>query len=543
MLAPPSRPAHTSMSSGRRWYGTGSRYSISWWAMRLSVSDPGRPSMTAGPTRRSFAASSPATQNASMRASSRRPSIATLFTWAYASMSDQRSPIDTCSRTASGPSQLAVDATAGAQRVRPEALHLVLLVGLEVALEPVPVPRLLGRALVGQDVRRDAVEEPPIVRDHHRAAGELEQRVLEAAERLHVEVVRRLVEEQQVAALLQRQRQVQPVPLAAREHARRLLLVRSLEAERRDVGARRDLRVADLDVVQPVGDDLPERLLRVDARTGLVDVRDLHGLADLQVAAVERLEADDGLEQRGLADAVRPDDADDAIARQGEGEPLDQRAAVEALLQALRLDHLAAEARPRGDLDLLEVQLPRALRLRDHLLVPGEAGLRLRLPALGVRPHPVELVREPLRELLVLLALHLQALALLLEVGGVVALVRVEPTAVHLRDPLRDVVEEVPIVGDGEHGAVVLRQVLLEPEHALGVEVVGGLVEQQQVRLLQQQPGQGDAALLATGQVRDRGVARRGAQRLHGLLELRVQVPGVGGVDLVLERAHLPEQG
>jgi hypothetical protein len=32
--------------------------------------------------------------------------------------------------------------------------------------------------------------------------------------------------------------------------------------------------------------------------------------------------------------------------------------------------------------------------------------------------------------------------------------------------------------------------VLLEPGHALGVEVVGGLVEQQQVRRLEQQPAQ-----------------------------------------------------
>ena len=70
------------------------------------------------------------------------------------------------------------------------------------------------------------------------------------------------------------------------------------------------------DVVEPVGDDLPQRLVRVDAAAALVDVGDLDRLADLELAAVERLEADDRLEQRGLADAVRADDADDAVARQ-----------------------------------------------------------------------------------------------------------------------------------------------------------------------------------------------------------------------------------
>ena len=80
-------------------------------------------------------------------------------------------------------------------------------------------------------------------RDDHGAAGELQQRVLQRAERLDVEVVGRLVEQQQVAALLEREREVEPVALAAGEDAGLLLLVRALEAERRDVGPRRDLDV------------------------------------------------------------------------------------------------------------------------------------------------------------------------------------------------------------------------------------------------------------------------------------------------------------
>ena len=80
---------------------------------------------------------------------------------------------------------------------------------------------------------------------------------------------------------------------------------------------------------------------------------------------------------------------------------------------------------------------------------------------------------------------------------------------------------------------------LLEPQHGLGVEVVGGLVEQQQVGLAQQQLAQRDAAPLAAGQVRDRLVRRRAAQRVHRLLELGVDLPGVGVVELLLQLAHL----
>src|SRR3954452_12711477 len=103
--------------------------------------------------------------------------------------------------------QLAVGDAVRTSGLRTETLDLVGLVGLEVALEPVPAGGVLLGALVGEDVRRDAVEEPPVVGDDDSAAGELEQRVFEGAEGLDVEVVGRLVEEQQVAALLERERE------------------------------------------------------------------------------------------------------------------------------------------------------------------------------------------------------------------------------------------------------------------------------------------------------------------------------------------------
>lgn len=76
-----------------------------------------------------------------------------------------------------------------------QALDAVGLIGLEVALEPIPVARILVRALPRQNVRGDAVQEHTVVANDHRAARELEQRRLERGQRLDVEVVRGLVEE------------------------------------------------------------------------------------------------------------------------------------------------------------------------------------------------------------------------------------------------------------------------------------------------------------------------------------------------------------
>ena len=60
---------------------------------------------------------------------------------------------------------------------------------------------------------------------------ERQQRLLERAQHVHVEVVRGLVEQEEVAAATEQLREVHAVALAARQFADLLLLVRALEVE------------------------------------------------------------------------------------------------------------------------------------------------------------------------------------------------------------------------------------------------------------------------------------------------------------------------
>src|SRR5204862_7062428 len=113
---------------------------------------------------------------------------------------------------------------------------------------------------------------------------------------------------------------------------------------------------------------------------------------DPYLAAVRLLHPDDGLEQRGLTHAVRADDADDAVARQGEGQVVDQYPVAEALGQVVGLDDQVAQPRARRNLDLLEVQLAGLLRLGRHLLVPAQSRPGLGLPRLRVGPYPLQLI-------------------------------------------------------------------------------------------------------------------------------------------------------
>src|SRR5690606_15127866 len=89
-----------------------------------------------------------------------------------------------------------------------QSFNLVALVRVEVTLEPVPVRWVLFSALVRQDVSRNSVEEPTVVGDHDCATWELKQCIFQRRKSLNVQVVSRLIEQQQVATLLQGQRKV-----------------------------------------------------------------------------------------------------------------------------------------------------------------------------------------------------------------------------------------------------------------------------------------------------------------------------------------------
>ena len=90
-------------------------------------------------------------------------------------------------------------------------------------------------------------------------------------------------------------------------------------------------------------------------------------------------------------------------------------------------------------------------------------------------------------------------------------------------------------MGDGHDGALVVPQEPLQPGHRLGVEVVGGLVEQQEVGPGQQEAAERDPAPFAARQRGDVGVARRHPQGVHGHVDGPLQVPRAGGLDALLE--------
>src|SRR5256712_3579919 len=413
--------------------------------------------------------------------------------------------------------------------VRAHGLAHELLVRLVVALEPAHS----AVALEDQHVRRDAIQEPAVVADDHDASREVEQRLFERAQRVHVQIVRRLVEQEDVAARTKQLGQVDSVSLAAGEIADPFLLVGAAKSERRGVRARVARPGPDLDALLAAGDLLPDLLRRIQGIPGLRHVCELDRVADTQRPAIVRLLVREQPKERRLSRSVRPDDPDDPAARQREGEVVEEEPVAVRLAQSLRLHDQLAEPRSGRDRDL-ELALALVGIFGEKPLVGFDARLALGLPGAWGRAHPLELPRERSLPRRLLLLLDGEPPAFLVQPGAVVALVGDAESAVELEDPAGDVVEEVAVVRDRDDASRVLGEMTLEPGDGLGVEMVRGLVEEQEVRLGEEQPAERDPATLAAGERSDILIAWRAAERVHRDVDGRVEIPKTLRLDLVL---------
>ena len=360
-------------------------------------------------------------------------------------------------------------------------------------------------------MRRDRVDQRAIVRDQEDRAVVGVERVLERLAALDVEVVRRLVEHEQVRAGRDERREREPAALAAREHVDPTVdgVLREEEApedvaglRRRDALARAgEHRLDHGQVVAQLG-----RVLREVARLDVV--------ADLDAPGRGGPQPEQRLDQRRLARirsgrSARPagrsrcgtTPGPPACARR----PRTMRPSVSTTTRVVRsvLGKPNASAlllaRRLDALDPVELLLPRGglarararAELRDEALEPGDL-LTLALERLG---------------------LVLQRLGALAAVGAVLHVVELAAAALELEHARRDALEEPAIVRDEQHGAVEAVELVLEPLERAQVEVVRRLVEQQQVGVRRER-------------ARERGARQLAArERLERALELLVDEP------------------
>jgi hypothetical protein len=120
--------------------------------------------------------------------------------------------------------------------------------------------------------------------------------------------------------------------------------------------------------------------------------------------------------------------------------------------------------------------------LRAQSFEPLHAALVARAARLDTLADPDLLLRPELVEASAYGFLGRQLLVLALLVSREIPRVGAQDAAVELDDPAGDPVEKCPVMGDEDCGRD-LQQQLFQPLDALDVEVVGGLIQKQQVGL------------------------------------------------------------
>ncbi len=127
----------------------------------------------------------------------------------------------------------------------------------------------------------------------------------------------------------------------------------------------------------------------------------------------------------------------------------------------------------------------------------------------------------------------LQGFLLALKIGGKVAGPAGESPSVQFHDPGGDFLEQHAVMGDKEQGGRKAQEELFQPVDGLDVQMVGGLVQEQQIRFADQSPGKKNPSFESAGKGRELLVRRElqpGKDRVHPLLGL----PAVCGIQGML---------
>ena len=232
------------------------------------------------------------------------------------------------------------------------------------------------------------------------------------------------------------------------------------------------------------------------------------GNAPLEAAFVRLHLAHQDLEQRGHGQLIVRDKGDLVPAAHNEGHIVQHLLAVNGLGDAAHLQNILArlavllERDPRiparGRRQFLNGQLV------DQLAAAG------RLARLGL------VCRKALDEVLQLLDFFLIFAVLVLdhalnELRGlvpelIVADIQLDLAVVDVHDMGAHVVEEVAVMRDDQHGALKIRQEILKPAHCLDIQMVGRLVEQQDIRLAEQRAGEQNLNLFHVAKVFHLGI-------------------------------------
>ena len=205
-------------------------------------------------------------------------------------------------------------------------------------------------------------------------------------------------------------------------------------------------------------------------------------------------------DEGGFAAAVGADQGNLVASQHLQIQPLEQGAIAKVEAQPFGLEHQLA-----GAVDVVHLQLGLALQLTTlaalhaHRLKGAHPPFVAGAAGLDALTHPHLFLGKLAVKLGVFQLLDPQPLLLPLQVLIVIAGPGGDGAPIEIDDPGRQLVNELPIVGDEDDGAAKILEELFQPVDGVDVQVVGRLVQQQQIGVAGERTGQGHLAQPATG--------------------------------------------
>ena len=322
----------------------------------------------------------------------------------------------------------------------------------------------------------ESIEEITVVAHHNHRAIKLLHGILQHVLRLHVEVVGRFVENQEVHGFEQELNHRQTTAFTTRQHLHKLVAGFSTEHERTEQVANLQTNVSLCHTVDGVehGDVAIEQL-----RLVLGKIADLHIVSHFQFAIVRNL-VHDALHESGFTLTVVAHERHLLASLDGEVHIAKHLMLAISLAHFLANHGIVATAEARRKLQVQTACVNLIHFNQHHLLQSLHAALHL----VRLRRFVSESLDEVLR-LLYFLLLVLVGTQLLLasfvakhHILVVLHLVVVDVSTSDFDGSVRHVVDKRTVVAHEHHGIRFRGNELLQPLNRTDVEVVGRLVEQ-----------------------------------------------------------------
>ena len=378
--------------------------------------------------------------------------------------------------------------------------------------------------------------------DHQHSAFEGQQHFFEQLQGFNVQIVGRFVEDQQVRRLAEQLGQQQARTLTTRQRLDRRAGALRAEQEIAQVAENVAALTVDVDEVATFGHVVDHGLFQIELVTQLVEIGDLKVGTDVHRTAGGLQAVEHQLEQRGLAGAVGAQQANAVFALQDHGEILDQHRAARVSEADVFQDHdlfagfiggVQLDIRLTGTLAALTALHAQGLEGTHTAFVTGATGL-------DALTNPHFFLSQTFVEQRVGGFFGCQHRFLVDQEAGVVAVPVDQAATIKFQDAGREVLQERTVVRNEQHGTLELLQRFFQPGDGADVQVVGRLVEQQEIRLGHQCLGQQDATTPAARQL-GQGLVGRQLQAAEGAVDQLLQAPAVAGFEVRLHVHQLVE--